>query len=119
MKLLLDTAMSKKYDKPVDSMQLLKDGEEKDYISILDEIRKGVDSGSYDLMSGVGTTLFTGLDYTFDSDFLGKFDKMMKDKEPERPETWRGDLVGLMTQFAIPGGIIQKSIGKNKNCWTD
>jgi len=34
MKLLLDKAMSKKYDKPVDSMQLLKDGEEKDYISI-------------------------------------------------------------------------------------
>ncbi len=114
MKLLLDTAMSKKYDKPVDSMQLLKDGEEKDYISILDEIRKGVDSGSYDLMSGVGTTLFTGLDYTFDSDFLGKFDKMMKDKEPERPETWRGDLVGLMTQFAIPGGIIQKVLGRTK-----
>ena len=114
MKLLLDKAMSKKYDKPVDSMQLLKDGEEKDYISILDEIRKGVDSGSYDLMSGVGTTLFTGLDYTFDSDFLGKFDKMMKDKEPDRPETWRGDLVGLMTQFAIPGGIIQKVLRRTK-----
>lgn len=114
MKLLLDQAMSKKYDKPVDSMQLLKDGEEKDYISILDEIRKGVDSGSYDLMSGLGTTLFTGLDYTFDSDFLGKFDKMMKDKEPDRPETWRGDLVGLMTQFAIPGGIIQKVLRRTK-----
>ena len=41
MKLLLDQAMSKKYDKPVDSMQLLKDGEEKDYISILDEIFTG------------------------------------------------------------------------------
>lgn len=114
MKLLLDQVMSKKYDKPVDSMQLLKDGEEKDYISILDEIRKGVDSGSYDLMSGVGTTLFTGLDYAFDSDFLGKFDKMMKDKEPDRPDTWRGDLVSLMTQFAIPGGIIQKVLRRTK-----
>ena len=39
---------------------------------------------------------------------------MMKDKEPERPETWRGDLTGLMTQFAIPGGIIQKVLNRTK-----
>ena len=114
LKILLDKTMSKKYNKPVDSMQLLQDGEEKDYISILDEIRKGVDSGGYDLTAGVGTTLFSGLDYAFDTDFLTKFDEMMKDKEPERPETWRGDLVGLMTQFAIPGGIIQKVLGRTK-----
>ena len=114
LKLLLDTAMSKKYGKPVDSMDLLKDGEEKDYISIIDEIRKGLDSGTYDLAAGVGTTLFSGLDYVFDTDFLTAFDTMMKDKEPERPETWRGDLVGLMTQFAIPGGIIQKVLNRTK-----
>lgn len=39
---------------------------------------------------------------------------MMKDKEPEKPETWRGDLVALMTQFAIPGGIIQKVLNRTK-----
>ena len=38
----------------------------------------------------------------------------MKDKEPERPDTWRGDLVGLMTQFAVPGGIIQKVLTRTK-----
>ena len=114
LKLLLDKTMSEKYDRPVDTMDLLKDGEEKDYISILDEIRKGVESGATDLVSGVGTSLFTGIDYAFDTDFLTSFDKMMKDKEPERPETWRGDLVGLMTQFAIPGGIIQKVLNRTK-----
>ena len=56
LKMFLDYTMSKKYGKATDSIDLLKDGEEKDYISIIDEIRKGVDSGSYDLMSGVGTT---------------------------------------------------------------
>ena len=106
--------MSKKYGKLVDSMDLLKDGEEKDYISIIDEVRKGVESGATDLVAGVGTTLFSGLDYAFDTDFLAAFDKMMKDKEPERPETFRGDLVGLMTQFAIPGGIIQKVLNRAK-----
>ena len=114
LKLFLDKAMSKKYGKPVDSMDLLKDGEEKDYISIIDEVRKGVESGATDLVAGVGTTLFSGLDYAFDTDFLTAFDTMMKDKEPERPETWRGDLVGLMTQFAIPGGIIQKVLNRTK-----
>ena len=114
LKLFLDKAMSKKYGKPVDSMDLLKDGEEKDYISIIDEVRKGVESGATDLVAGVGTTLFSGLDYAFDTDFLTAFDTMMKDKEPERPETWRGDLVGLMTQFAIPGGIIQKVLTRTK-----
>ena len=114
LKLFLDKVMSKKYDKPVDSMDLLKDGKEKDYISILDEIRKGVNTGAYDLQAGVGTTLFSGLDYAFDTNFLTEFDKMMKDKKPEEPETWRGDLVGLMTQFAIPGGIIQKVLNRTK-----
>ena len=114
LKLFLDKTMSKKYGKPVDSMDLLKDGEEKDYISIIDEVRKGIESGATDLAAGVGTTLFSGLDYAFDTDFLTAFDTMMKDKEPERPETWRGDLVGLMTQFAIPGGIIQKILRRTK-----
>ena len=38
----------------------------------------------------------------------------MKDKKPEEPDTWRGDLVGLMTQFAVPGGIIQKVLRRTK-----
>ena len=95
LKILLDKTMSKKYNKPVDSMQLLQDGEEKDYISILDEVRKGVDTGAYDLALGLKETLFTGSDYFFGTEFLEEFDKMMADpdKQPDRPETWRGDLV--------------------------
>ena len=114
LRLFLNTVLSKKEGKPVDVLQRLQDPEEKDYISIFDEIRKGVKSGAYDLEYGVKDTLFTGLDYAFGTDFLEGFDEMMKDKEPERPDTWRGDLVGLMTQFAIPGGIIQKVLTRTK-----
>ena len=116
MKILLDSYMSKKHNKKVDTMDLLKDGDHKDYISIIDEISKGIDSGAYDLEVGIKELLFTGLDYTFSTDFLEGFDKMMKDpdKKPDRPETWRGDLVGLMTQFAIPGAIIQKVLRATK-----
>ena len=47
-----------KNKKPVDSMDLLKEGEEKDYISFLMKCRKGVGAGATDLVAGVGTTLF-------------------------------------------------------------
>ena len=112
--LFLNTVLSKKEGRPVDVRERLKDEKEKDYISILDEIRKGVSTGGFDLEYGLKDTLFTGLDYAFGTDFLEGFDKMMKDKKPEEPETWRGDLVALMTQFAVPGGIIQKVIRRTK-----
>ena len=112
--LFLNTVLSKKEGKPVDIRERLKDKKERDYISILDEIRKGVATGGFDLEYGLKDTLFTGLDYAFGTDFLDGFDKIMKDKKPEEPETWRGDLVALMTQFAVPGGIIQKVIRRTK-----
>ena len=89
---------------------------EKDYISGFDEIRKGIDAGSFDTYVALKSALFTGLDYTFNTSFLESFDEMMKDpkKQPDRPETWRGDLVALMVQFGIPGGIIQKSLNRTK-----
>ena len=114
LQIFLNKVLSEKEGQPVDVMERLKDPEEKDYISILDEVRKGLNTGAFDLEYGLKDTLFTGLDYTFGSNFLEGFDEMMKDKKPEEPETWRGDLVALMTQFAIPGGIIQKVLNRTK-----
>ena len=116
LKIYVDKKLSEKHGRPIDSIKFSEDAEEKDYISILDEVRKGVNTGAYDLALGLKETLFTGLDYTFNTDFLEGFDKMMADpdKQPDRPETWRGDLVGLMTQFAVPGGIIQKVLRRTK-----
>ena len=116
LKIYVDKKLSEKYNKPIDSIKFSENVEEKDYISILDEIRKGVNTGGYDLSMGLQETLFTGLDYFFGTEFLEGFDKMMADpdKQPDRPETWRGDLVGLMTQFAVPGGIIQKVLRRTK-----
>ena len=114
LQIFLNKVLSEKEGQPVDVMERLKDPEEKDYISILDEVRKGLNTGAFDLEYGLKDTLFTGLDYTFGSNFLEGFDEIMKDKKPEEPETWRGDLVALMTQFAVPGGIIQKVINRTK-----
>lgn len=114
IQLFLNKVLSEKEGKPVDVMERLKDKKERDYISILDEVRKGVNTGAFDLEYGLKDTLFTGLDYAFNTNFLEGFDEMMKDKKPEEPDTWRGDLVGLMTQFAVPGGIIQKVLRRTK-----
>jgi len=80
-----------------DIIKKLESQDEKDYISGLDEVRKGVESGFFDLVKGTGSLLFAGTDLAFNTDFLSAFDNFMKDKEPTRPETWRGDLVSLMT----------------------
>ena len=59
--------------------------------------------------------MFAGTDFALDTDFQNAFEEFMEDKEPDRPETWRGELVGLLTQFAVPGTIIQ-TIYSSKSC---
>ena len=49
--------------------------EEKDYISGLDEVAKGIDSGIHDLAHGVGSLLFTGTDLIANTEFLSKFEE--------------------------------------------
>jgi len=49
-----------------------------------------------------------GTDLLTDKDFASSFQKYAKDIEPDKPETWRGDLAKLMTQFGVPGGIFTK-----------
>jgi len=95
-----------------DIIKKLESEDDKDYISGLDEIRKGIESGVFDLAKGTGSLLFSGTDLAFDTDFQSAFEEFMEDKEPDRPETWRGELVGLLTQFGVPGGIIQKVVNR-------
>jgi len=95
-----------------DIIKKLESEDDKDYISGLDEVRKGIESGVFDLAKGTGSILFAGIDYFRDTDFQSVFEEFMEDKEPDRPETWRGELVGLLTQFGVPGGIIQKVVNR-------
>ena len=95
-----------------DIIKKLESEDDKDYISGLDEVRKGIETGSFDLAKGTGSLLFAGIDYFRDTEFQTAFEEFMEDKEPDRPETFRGELVGLLTQFGVPGGIIQKVVNR-------
>ena len=86
--------------------------QERDYTTGLDEISKGISSGTYDLQNSLGSLLFAGTDLAANTDFLSKFEKIMEENEPTRPETWRGELTGIMLQFGIPGTTMAKIVGR-------
>ena len=86
--------------------------QERDYTTGLDEIAKGIDSGIYDLQHSLGSLLFAGTDLVANTNFLSKFEKIMEENEPTRPETWRGELTSILTQFGVPGVTITKIVGR-------
>ncbi len=43
---------------------------------------------------------------------MTKFDKALAENEPTRPETWRGEVTSLLTQYGIPGTGIAKITGR-------
>ena len=81
---------------------------ERDYIDGFADISKGIETGKHALGTSIGELLFMGTDFLADTNFNSKFQKIMKDYEPEKPETWRGDIAKLMTQFGVPGGLFTK-----------
>ena len=113
---------------PLGSMEMIKDlpdakaptfkigneevTQERDYTTGLDEISKGISSGIHDLHHSIGSLLFAGTDLVFDTDFMSEFEKIMERNEPTRPETWRGEVTSLLTQFGIPGGAVVKILGR-------
>ena len=86
--------------------------QERDYTTGLDEIAKGISSGVYDLQNSLGSLLFAGTDLVLNTDFMSDFEKIMEKNEPTRPETWRGEVTSLLTQYGIPGTAIAKITGR-------
>ena len=86
--------------------------QERDYTTGLDEIAKGISSGVYDLQNSLGSLLFAGTDLVFNTNFMSDFEKVMEEREPTRPETWRGEVTSLLTQYGIPGTAIAKITGR-------
>jgi len=79
----INRALSKKEGKYTDVVQMLKSKDEKDYISGLDEIRTGVESGGHNVGASLGTLLFAGTDLIANTDFLSKFEELVKKSRPE------------------------------------
>ena len=108
LRITVNEALAKKEGEYKDINALLTSQDEKDYISGLDEIRTGIESGSHNIGTSVGRLLFAGTDLSDKTDFLEKFDDLMERTNPEEPETWRGKLIELLTTFGVPGTLVTK-----------
>jgi hypothetical protein len=86
--------------------------QERDYTTGLDEIAKGISSGVYDLQNSLGSLLFAGTDLVLNTNFMSDFEKIMEERKPTRPETWRGEVTSLLTQYGIPGTAIARITGR-------
>ena len=108
----INKALSKKEGKYTDIVQMLKSKDEKDYISGLDEIRTALESAGHNLAASAGSLLFAGTDLVANTEFLSKFEELMKKTRPEQPETWRGELISLMASFGVPGALVTKVMAR-------
>jgi len=87
---------------------------ERDYVDGWNELAKGIETGAHQLQLSLGQLLFAGTDLLANTNFASKYTELMNDPmvKPEEPETWRGDLASIMTQFGVPGGLIAKIVNR-------
>ena len=87
---------------------------EKDYISGLDELAKGVEEGVWQLSGGINQLVTIPTDFFLGTDYTNALEKKMNDEKirPDQPETWRGELTQLGVQFGIPNATTLKLINR-------
>lgn len=87
---------------------------EKDYISGLDEIVKGLDKGLYNLQHSTASLLLAGTDLAANTDLLSKLDEIAEIEDPGDTSTIRGKATEVLSQYGIPGTLITKIVGRLK-----
>ena len=89
---------------------------ERDYISGLDELAKGVETGTWQLSGAVNQLVTIPTDFALGTDFTTALQKSMNDEKikPDEPETWRGELTSLGVQFGVPYTSVLKLINQSQ-----
>lgn len=83
--------------------------ENKDYIDLVDELKKGIYEGTYKSSYNFIDLLSLTSDLAFDTDFTTKLENTIaKWPEDSRPETLFGDVTSILTEYAVPAGVATK-----------
>ena len=90
---------------------------EQTYISVIDELNRGMDRGLINLSYDIFDLAFAGLDGASgalgkDSDFAGALKKSFDNMDKTDPESWVGKISAIGTEFGVPGGTIFKLVNR-------
>ena len=83
------------------------------WTSAFEDLSKGVDAGQLRGAYGVSRFLLSGIDYAFDSDFVSKIDNIYEKYRPDQPETLKGEITALISEYALPGFVAGKIIDRS------
>ena len=80
--------------------------EDKDYIDVVDELKKGIYTGTYKSAYNFIELLPLTADLIADTDFTTKLENSIaKWPEGNRPETLFGDVTAILTEYAVPAKL--------------
>ena len=90
---------------------------EQTYISVIDELNRGMDRGLINLSYDIFDLAFAGLDGAGgvlgkDTDFAGALKKSFDKMDKTDPESWVGKISAIGTEFGVPGGTIFKLVNR-------
>ena len=90
---------------------------EQTYISVIDELNRGMDRGLINLSYDIFDLAFAGLDGASgalgkDTDFAGALKKSFDNADKTEPESWVGKISTIGTEFGVPGGTIFKLVNR-------
>ena len=88
--------------------------EKEDEIDYINELDRAIIGGSVKAIKSVSEFITAGIDKRLDTDLTTSVDKATNRflKQHGNPKTFAGEIAEVGTQFALPGGIIFKMIGK-------
>jgi len=90
--------------------------EEKDYIDVVDELKKGINTGTYKSAYNFIELLPLTADLIANTDFTTKLENSIaKWPEGNKPETLFGDVTSILTEYAVPAklaNMILKGVSK-------
>jgi len=85
---------------------------ESEYLNVMHEFEKAVSSGVVKSGYSIADLVLLGTDGMFNTDFAEKLEKVYNENKIEEPETLVGKMISVVAEYAVPGKIATKILGR-------
>ena len=82
--------------------------DEAKYIDGFEEINRAIDTGLTNLSFNTMDLVLSGIDLGGYTNLSGKLREMYEEKSINEPETFLGDMLSVLVEFGVPGGVVSK-----------